>query len=65
MISPFDVFRVDTEGSFVWRCAADTLEEAKLRIREFSATLPGNYIIANILTGQKVKVSPDDTHEPV
>jgi hypothetical protein len=45
MTAPFDLFRRDSEGTFVWLEAATDLPTAKIRLRELSASAPGEYLL--------------------
>jgi sarcosine oxidase gamma subunit len=54
MIAPFDIFQMESAGSVVWRGAAATLEEARTRVRELSATSPAEYFILSQRTGHKI-----------
>jgi hypothetical protein len=53
---PFEIFQSEGDGSVLWRGTAATIEEAKARIRELSASAPGQYIILSRQTGSKYVV---------
>jgi hypothetical protein len=64
MIAPFDIFRVEIDGTSVWRCTAETLEEAKQRVRELAvrelaASSPGKYSIVSIRTNHRLEIVID------
>lgn len=50
---PIDIFRVEQTG-VLWVESAATLEDAKVRIQQFAARKPGDYIVLNQLTGDKL-----------
>lgn len=56
MIPPFEIFRTEADGSVLWRGTAETLEDAKARIRELAAETPGDFIIMSRRTGHKLIV---------
>lgn len=55
MLSPFHIFKVQSDGSRRWVEGAISVERAKARVRVFAASSPGEYVITN-LTGQKIWV---------
>src|SRR6266853_5081452 len=57
MIPPFDIFKVESSG-LRWMEAAPDLERAKTRVRVLSASSPGEYIILNQITGEKITIQP-------
>jgi hypothetical protein len=57
MIPPFDIFKVESAG-LLWMEASPDLERAKARVRVLSASSPGEYIILNQMTGEKITVQP-------
>jgi hypothetical protein len=59
MVAPFDILRVLNDGAPLWMEAAQTLEEAKARVQQLAATLPGPYVIFSQKTGNKILITPD------
>ena len=59
MIYPFDIFQAETEGSVRWFEAAENLEGAKARVQELALRSPGEYIILNQKTGDKLVINSD------
>ncbi len=57
MIPPFDIFKVESSGLRWMEVAAD-LERAKARVKVLSASSPGEYIILNQTTGEKISIKP-------
>jgi hypothetical protein len=54
MLLPYDIFKRDGHGTLVLVEATKDLETAKARIIELSAQAPGQYIIFDHKTGQRV-----------
>jgi CheY-like chemotaxis protein len=57
MIPPFDIFKVEGSG-LRWMEVAPDLERAKARVKVLSASSPGDYIILNQNTGEKISIKP-------
>jgi len=58
MLLPFDIFRVDADGTH--RCACvGTLDGAKSRVRELMETWPAEYLVVSQATGQKISIERD------
>ena len=57
MIPPFDIFKVESSGLRWMEVAAD-LERAKTRVKVLAASSPGEYIILNQETGEKISIKP-------
>jgi hypothetical protein len=55
---PIDIFRMDRAG-VRWLESAESLDHAKTRIRELAESFPGEYILLDHKTGNKVVVNPD------
>jgi CheY-like chemotaxis protein len=55
MVSPFHIFKVQSDGSRRWIDAAVNLEHAKLRAKVLAASSPGEYVITN-LTGEEISI---------
>jgi hypothetical protein len=60
MTAPFDIFLAETNGSVRWLGSAETVAEAKARIRKESANSPREYFILNQQTGSKLVIKLDD-----
>jgi hypothetical protein len=54
MLLPYDIFKRDGHGTLLLVEATKDLETAKARIIELSAQAPGQYIIFDHKTGQRV-----------
>jgi hypothetical protein len=53
MIPPFDIFKVESSG-LRWMEAAAELERARARVKVLAASSPGEYMIANQETGERI-----------
>ena len=57
MILPFDILKVESNG-LRWMEMAENLERAKARVKVLSASSPGEYLIHNRQTDEKISVKP-------
>jgi hypothetical protein len=55
MIPPFDIFKVEA-SELRWMEVAPDLERAKARVKILATSSPGEYIIANHATGEKISI---------
>ena len=55
MVSPFHIFKVQSDGSRRWIEAAANLEHAKARVKALAASSPGEYVITN-LTHEEISI---------
>jgi hypothetical protein len=58
MIPPFDIFKVES-SVLRWMEAAVDLGRAKARVKVLAASSPGEYIILNQNTGEKISIKSD------
>jgi hypothetical protein len=63
MSDPFDIFQKENGDNVLWQGAAQTLEEAKKRVRELGANSSSEYIILCRQTGTKLIVTPKNAGE--
>jgi hypothetical protein len=63
MLEPLDIFIKTEDGTYVWKATADSFELAKSKVEELAATSPGEYMIFNQSTGNKIVVK-DGLPEP-
>jgi hypothetical protein len=63
MTAPFDIFQAETSGDVLWLESAVTLEEAHARVQELAAHSPGEYLLLNQKTGDKIVIKPGGTGE--
>lgn len=59
MFHPLDIFKTDLDGGVLWRGAVENVEAAKARIQMLAISSPGEYLILDQKTGQRVLVTPD------
>src|SRR5215472_11108910 len=55
MLPPYNIFKVQSDGSLRWMESATDLEHAKALVKGFAAFLPAEYVITN-LDGEKISV---------
>jgi hypothetical protein len=63
MFYPLDIFKTDSDGSVLWRGAAEDFASAKECIEKLALSAPGEYLIFSQRTGQSQRmkaVSSDD-----
>jgi hypothetical protein len=56
MFQPLDIFKTDSDGSVLWRGAVESLVAAKLRIQRLALSSPGEYLVIDQRTGERVRV---------
>jgi hypothetical protein len=65
MSHPLDIFKTDPDGSVLWRGAAETLVAAKAYIKKWAVSSPGEYLVLNQHTGDRVSILSPDVSLPV
>ena len=63
MLNPLDIFIKMDDGTYVWKAAADSFELAKSTVQRLAENSPGDYMIFNQDTGNKIMVK-DGLPEP-
>jgi hypothetical protein len=63
MIEPLDIFIKTKDGTYLWKAAADSFELAKSKVEQLATNAPGEYMIFNQSTGNKIVVK-DGLPEP-
>jgi hypothetical protein len=63
MLAPLDIFIKMEDGTYVWKAAADSFELAKSTVERLATTSPGEYMIFNQATGNRIVVK-DGLPEP-
>jgi hypothetical protein len=56
--APFDILKMQPDGSTYWVEAAEDLDTAKGRVRVLLKYFPGQYVIVDNTTGEKVVIGP-------
>jgi len=54
-----DVFRIQVEGGVRWIGSAENLEAAKALIKAESAKQPGDFLVVNLETGDKMEIKAE------
>ena len=57
MVHPLDIFKTDSDGGVLWRGTADNLVAAKACIKKLAVSSPGEYLVFDQHTGQRVLVT--------
>jgi hypothetical protein len=60
MRQPFRIFKLQSDGDLHFVAAVQTFDEAKERVRGIGEGWPGEYVIDNEETGERVFVSTRD-----
>jgi hypothetical protein len=56
---PFDLFMIETNGGFRWLAATSTIEDAKTRVQALAQKTPGEFILLDQRTGNKMVLRPE------
>jgi hypothetical protein len=56
MPRPLDIFKLENDGSVVWKGTAENLEVAKLSVKGMAESSPGDYLIFSPATGDKTVI---------
>jgi hypothetical protein len=57
MVNPLDIFKSDSDGSVLWRGAAENLAAAKVCIKKWAVSCPGEYLVLNQQTGDQIRIT--------
>ena len=55
----FDVFQKEPGGSVLWRATAATMAEARAHIQKLAMEAPGEYVILDMRSGNKMVIKCD------
>ena len=58
MTPQIDIFRVEQAG-LLWIEAATTLKDAERRVQQLATRSPGEYLLVNLMTGNKLTMKVD------
>ena len=61
MIEPLDIFKIQKDGTYLWKAAAENFEVATSKIQHLATIAPGDYMIFNQTTGKKTHIPLDAT----
>ena len=66
MLAPLDIFKMQEDGTFVWKGAAESFEVAKSKVQHLAENSPGEYMIFSQTTGNKTILKPEShsDHQP-
>ena len=67
MFQPLDIFKTNSDGSVLWRGAAEDFVAAKRHIEKLALSSPGEYLILDQKTGQRQRMRvmlKDDSMQP-
>jgi hypothetical protein len=56
MPRPLDIFKLENDGSVVWKGTAENLEVAKLSVKMMAESSPGDYLIFSPITGDRTVI---------
>jgi hypothetical protein len=56
VLEPLDIFKMQKDGTYVWKAAAESFELAKSKVEQLATTSPGDYIIHSQITGDKTVI---------
>ena len=56
MLRQLDVFRIQAEGGVRWIGTVESMDAAKTLIKTESAKLPGDFLVVDLDTGDKVEI---------
>ena len=63
MFNPLDIFKTESDGGVLWRGSAKDFVSAKANIKKLALSSPGEYLVLDQHTGQRVLVTPDASVE--
>jgi hypothetical protein len=53
MLAPLDIFKMQEDGTYVWKAAAESFDVANVKVQHLAADAPGEYMIFSQTTGNK------------
>lgn len=65
MIARFDIFKKESQGEYCWIEAAMDLEAAKKRVRALGSTAPGEYMVLDQRTGNRIVIKAARPDGPI
>jgi hypothetical protein len=63
MTPALDIFKIEQDGTVVWKGTAKSLEAAKLSVKAWASSSPGDYLIFSQVTAEKTVVTRDGSTE--
>lgn len=59
MVRPLDVFRIQVEGGVRWIGSVENLEAAKALIKAQSAKEPGDFLVVDLESGDRMEIKAE------
>jgi hypothetical protein len=59
MTTTLDIFKLEKDGSLIWKGTAKNLHVAELSVRTLAATSPADYLVFCQQTGRKTVIRAD------
>jgi hypothetical protein len=56
MLETLDIFKMQEDGKYVWKAAAETFEVATSKIEQLATVAPGDYMTFDQTTGDETVV---------
>jgi hypothetical protein len=61
VLEPLDIFKMQKDGTYLWKGTATNLELAKTKVERLATNAPGEYMIFSQVTGDKTVIPLDAT----
>jgi len=61
---PLDIFKLEKDGSLLWKGTAENIEIARLSVKALLASSPADYLIFSPETGEKTIIKADGSIQP-
>jgi len=61
MFPQLDIFKLENDGSLVWKKTAENLQDAKVTVKGLATASPGDYVVFSQRTGHKTIVHERST----
>jgi hypothetical protein len=55
-----EIFKLESDGTIIWKGIAENLGDAKLSVKALAQSSPGDYLIFSPLTGDKTIVKLEE-----
>ncbi len=59
MAQAFDIFRIQVDSGVRWIGSVEDMKGAKALIKDESAKEPGDFLVVNLQTGDRVEIKAD------
>ena len=61
MLEPLDIFKMQNDGTYLWKGAAETFELARTKVEKLATNAPGQYMVFSQRTQEKTVIPLDAT----